>query len=201
MFRMRVRKTAPKVVNGKARRKNRTAVTSTYFNTAQAMPVIDRLRPGFGYRHVLKKKDVQAFIELLPDWKELSQGLNAVLLSPGRDDAAGWYVPGVVAVCAWRRDLWEAADTRFYQDHRDVLAMLGVPCERTAGTVLCQWTESTVRAYQLLHILLHELGHHHDRMTTRSRLQCSRGESYAEQYALRYADVIWDRYLDRFGLP
>ena len=30
------------------------------------------------------------------------------------------------------------------------------------GYILCDWTESTIRAYQLTHILLHELGHHHD---------------------------------------
>lgn len=52
---------------------------------------------------------------------------------------------------------------------------------------------------QLRHILLHELGHHHDRMTTRSQFESSRGENYAEQYALRYADGIWDEYFRLFG--
>lgn len=201
MFRMRAHKATPKVVNGKVQRKNRTAVTPTYFNTPQAMPVIDRLKPGFGYRHVLKKKDVQAFIELLPDWKELSKGLNAVLLTPGEHNVAGWHRPGIVAICAWQRDLWIEIHAGYYRDNRNLFARIGVPCEETAQGVLCKWTESTLRAYQLLDVLLHELGHHHDRMTTKSRRRCGRGEEYAEQYALRYADMIWDRYLDRFGLP
>jgi hypothetical protein len=50
-----------------------------------------------------------------------------------------------------------------------------------------------------MHILLHELGHHHDRMTTRSQRYCGRGESYAEQYALRFADQLWDAYFKAFG--
>jgi len=49
--------------------------------------------------------------------------------------------------------------------------------------------------------LLHELGHHHDRMTTKSKRTASRGEGYAERYALAYADRIWESYLNEFGLP
>src|SRR5579872_5380776 len=106
VFRTSHRKSTPRVVNGKVQRKDRFALTPTYFNTPQFSPVIDRLKPGFGYRHILKKKDVLAFIELLPDWKELSMGLNAVLLAPGEENTAGWHRPGVVAVCAWDRGLW-----------------------------------------------------------------------------------------------
>jgi hypothetical protein len=50
-----------------------------------------------------------------------------------------------------------------------------------------------------MHVLLHELGHHHDRMTTRSRNEAARGESYAETYANRYADRIWEAYEAEFG--
>jgi hypothetical protein len=48
--------------------------------------------------------------------------------------------------------------------------------------------------------LLHELGHHHDRMTTRSRRVGCRGEGYAEGYAWEYERLVWDRYLATFGL-
>ncbi len=48
-------------------------------------------------------------------------------------------------------------------------------------------------------VFLHELGHHHDRMTTRSRSQAARGERYAETYANRYAERIWDAYQAEFG--
>lgn len=203
MTRLRHRKTTPKVVNGRVQRKNRWARTPTYFNTPQATPAVDRLKPGIGYRHVLKKKDVLAFIDLLPDWQELSKGLNAVILAPGKWNCAGWYRrTGIVAICAWDRDLWTEVYRSFFDEHRQVFEKIGVPWEETPdGYYLCKWTEASVRAYQLLHIFLHELGHHHDRMNTRSQRQCCRGEAYAEQYALRYAHVIWDRYCERFGLP
>ena len=64
---------------------------------------------------------------------------------------------------------------------------------------LCKFTEAQARAYQLLHILLHELGHH-DRITTKSQKRASRGEPYAEAYALTYEAKIWDVYQRRFGL-
>ena len=178
MFRMRARKTAPRVVNGKVQRKNRTALTPTYFNTPQFTPVIDRYKPGFGYRHILKKRDVLAFIELLPDWKELSKGLRAVILAPGEYNTGGYYQsPGVIAICAWDRELWLEVYGDFFEAHRELFAKLEVPCEATPdGHYVCQWTESTIRAYQLLHIFLHELGHHHDRMTTKSQRHCCRGD-------------------------
>jgi hypothetical protein len=76
-----------------------------------------------------------------------------------------------------------------------------VPVERTPdGEIVCHFTEATARAYQLLHVLLHEIGHHHDLMTTRSRKECARGETYAEEYAYRYEALIWERYLSEFEL-
>ena len=50
-----------------------------------------------------------------------------------------------------------------------------------------------------MHILLHELGHHHDRMTTTSQIRSARGERFAETYALRYADSLWDAYFREFN--
>ena len=62
------------------------------------------------------------------------------------------------------------------------------------------WTEAQARAFQLLHILPHELGHHHDRMTTRTRRYAARGEPYAEEYANRVLDDVWPAYISRFGI-
>jgi hypothetical protein len=194
------RKTAMKVVNGAVQRKNRHAPTPNYYNTPQIIPAIDRERPGPGHRHVLKKRDIVDFISILPDWDELSKGLNAILLASVEDDTAGWHMPGIVAICAWQRELWMHCDRDFYEGHRDIFKRLGVPSEKSSGGVLCKFSESTVRAYQLLHILLHELGHHHDHMTTRSRKRASRGEGYAERYARAYESVIWERFLEILGL-
>jgi hypothetical protein len=67
---------------------------------------------------------------------------------------------------------------------------------------LAEFTPATVQAFLLLHVLLHELGHHHDRMTSPGRRDISRGERYAEEYARRYEPRIWSAYcrVFRFGL-
>jgi hypothetical protein len=66
--------------------------------------------------------------------------------------------------------------------------------EDGAPGYLAGFTEETVQAFQLLHVLLHELGHHHDRMTSPGQRRCTRGEPYAEGYARRYEQTIWSAY-------
>jgi hypothetical protein len=196
------RKTSPRVLGGKVQRKNNWQLTPSIYHTAQPLPEILRKRPGKGSRHLLKQADIYAFIELLPDWRELSQGLNAIVLAPGRWNCFGYHVPGVVHICAWDNELWLEVTAKGYEQEKEILTRLGVPCEEDeAGDMICKFTESTAKAHQLLATLLHELGHHHDRMTTRSKGRASRGEGYAEEYARRYAELIWEKYIETFGLP
>jgi hypothetical protein len=195
----RQRKTSPKVIGGKPQRKNNWDRTPTYYNTAQPAPVIDRKRPGAGYRHLLKQKDILDFIGILPDWNELSKGLNAIVLAPGDPWIYGYHRRGVIHICAWDKELWLTLSTNGYKQEREFLEKAGVPTEKQKDEFLCQFTESTARAHQLLATLLHELGHHHDRMTTESKSAPSRGESYAEEYARNYAEQIWERYIETFG--
>src|SRR4051794_4373893 len=137
-------------------------------------------------------RHVRGFLSVLPDWPVLSVGLNTVLLGPGSEERDGFHRPGLVAICAKPRNLCQSVDNVEYIDaHRDIFARLEVPIEATPQGYLLRFTENSLRAYQLLHILLHELGHHHDRMTTRSKRRASRGEGFAERYARSYADVIW----------
>jgi len=145
------------------------------------------------------QRDIEAFIRLLPDWPELSCGLNAIVLAPGEYSIGGWHTPGVVGVCAWEADLWIDYAVSHYEDHKAILERLGVRSHEIKNGVMCEFTEAQARAYQLLHILLHELGHHHDRMTTKSKVRASRGEPYAEQYALAYEARIWEQYQEIFG--
>ncbi len=194
------RKTTPKVVDGKVQRKNRSAETPNYYNTPQDVPVIDRQKSGHGYRHLIKKRELVDFISILPDWEELSRGLNAVVLASGEFNVDGWYGSGVVGICAWDRVLARELDPSYYAEHRDLFARLGVPCRKTGGVWSCEFNEATARAYQLVHVFLHELGHHHDRMTTKSKGRANRGEDYAENYAIQYEKVIWNRYQEVFGL-
>ena len=68
--------------------------------------------------------------------------------------------------------------------------------------IIVHWTPDTARAYQLCHVFLHELGHHIDRMSTRSqRDNAPRGEEWAEQYAWAYEVMVLERYFEEFGLP
>lgn len=197
------RRTTPKVRDGKVQRKNRWSRTPNCYNTPQPRPLVHRRKPGTGYRHLLRECDIERFIGLLPDWPELSRGLNAIVLGPGDPDTLGWHRPGVVEICAWERDLTLAnLCPRWLKAHGNLLLkQIGEPCDRAAdGRVVRRLAEWTIRAFQLTHILLHELGHHHDRMTTRRQLDSCRGEPFAEQYALRYSHKIWEAFLTEFSL-
>ena len=193
------RKSAPGVSGGRVQKKNNPEWTANYYSTAPASLVIDRQRPGQGYRHVLMQRDIEKFIRLLPDWAELSRGLHAIVLAPGEYTTNGWHTPGVVGVCAWEADLWIDYAVGHYEDHQIIFDKLGVRSHKIENGVMCEFTEAQARAYQLLHILLHELGHHHDRMTTKSQVRAARGEPYAEAYALAYEARIWERYQEKFG--
>ena len=194
------RRTDPKVIGGLVQKKNNWALTPDYYNTRQVVPVIDRKRPGKGYRHLLRRRDVLDFIGILPDWDELFAGLDAIVLAPGSFYVYGYHTNGVVHVCAWDEDLWLALPRRGYELEREMLGRLGVPCEQRAEDVLCMFNEETARAHQLLGTLLHELGHHHDRMSTRGRARPCRGEPYADEYARTYAERIWVSYQNVFGV-
>ena len=194
------RKATPKVVGGRVQKTNDPERSPSYYDTPQALPVIDRQRPGKGYRHVLMQRDIETFIGLLPEWAELSRGLNAIVLAPGEYSFGGWHTLGVVGICAWEADLWVDYAVSHYEDHKDIFDRLGVVSHPIEKGVMCEFTEAQARAYQLLHILLHELGHHHDRMTTKSKVRASRGEPYAEAYALKHEAVIWGGYQQAFGV-
>lgn len=193
------RRSAMKVRNGRVQRKNRWATTPNYLTHDMPSLVIDRKNPGREYRHLVSKEEVRRFVELLPDWDELRDGLNAVVLDRGSEDFLGWHRPGVVAICAWDRvTQWNGCSLSVIVEHREVFDKLGIPyIAKEDGTVF--FTEPTARAFLLIHVLVHELGHHRDRMTTRSRQDAARGEPYAEAYARRFEDLIIERYRKAFA--
>jgi hypothetical protein len=163
--------------------------------------VIDRKRPGVGYRHLLRKKDVVKFLGILPDWNEISRGLNAIVLTHGDVEEFGYHIPGSIHIRAWPREMWITVTNEYYRKSANLLVRLGVPSESDGSDgFVCKFSEETARAHQLLDTFLHELGHHHDRMTTRSKTRASRGEPYAEAYARKYEAKIWRRYQGVFEL-
>lgn len=63
--------------------------------------------------------------------------------------------------------------------------------------VLVHFDRRSAADYVLLHVFLHELGHHVDAMMPPRKGFTRRGESYAELWALRTADAMWDAWLAR----
>jgi hypothetical protein len=187
------------VKSGRQYRSERSAAAAADHNIPRAYPQIYRQHPGLGHRHVLLVRHIRAFLTILPEWPTLAVGLNAILLAPARADCDGFHRPGLVAICARPRNLSQfVANREYVEEHRDIFDRLGVPIETNDEGFVLHFTEDTLRAYQLLHVFLHELGHHHDRMTTRYKRRSSRGEDFAEQYARTNGDHIWSGYFELF---
>ncbi len=196
----RTRKPSPKFIGGRVFPSSRTAETPNYYNTPQPAPVIDRRRPGKAFVHLLRKADIELFTELIPGWTRLSQGLDAIVLSEGCTETYGWHIPGVIHVGAWSRELWEIVSEDFLDANADILERLEVPVASRGDDYVLKWTRLKARAFQLLDVFLHELGHHHDRMTTRTKFDIARGEPYADDFAHRYRALVWDDFLHHFEL-
>ncbi|MBS2016275.1 MAG: hypothetical protein JST00_25555 [Deltaproteobacteria bacterium] len=159
-----------------------------------------RDRPGRGHRHVVRQRDIHRFVTLIPKWSELASGLDAILLAERDPGCDGWHVPGLVALCAW--EAWSPVlrDRAYVDEHRSLLDRLCVAREPAEDPrhVLCHFSENQARAFLLLHVLLHELGHHHDRMTTATKRATSRGEAYAEAWARENEARVWESYTRAF---
>jgi hypothetical protein len=194
------RKTTPGVKDGRVQKKHRWARTRAFARPLLPWPAVNRERPGRTWRHVVSEDDVRRVAALMPDWREVSEGLHAVVLAAGSDEHLGYYCGGVVALAAWDRDLTLRWEPEFYEEHAEVLAMLDVPAERGGDEVVCRFDESSARAFALLHVFLHELGHHRDRMSTRHRRDLPRGEPFAEAWALARGRELWPAYARAFGM-
>ena len=138
------------------------------------------------------------FLDILPDREEIDVEFDAVLLAPGRYNTDGWYKDGVIAICAWEKEMQQTYSKEYFEEHKDLFIRLGVEYELKNDFVVCYFAEKQIKAYQLLHVFLHELGHHHDRIHTKSKNKCARGEDYAESYAFKYEEIIWNRYFEKF---
>lgn len=199
------RKTAPGVTDGRVDKKNHWGPTDDPFKSIQPEMRIEQRRPGWGYRHVVSRSDVQSFLEIVPEWEKLSEGIDLILLAPGRGGVFGTYWHGytdhgVIYLRAWPTELHESWSDEFFQLNREVVERLRIPFEKEEDRWELDFTEETARAFMLVDILLHEIGHHHDRMRTRSKKQCAEGEKYAERFAHELRARVWPEYVRRFRL-
>jgi hypothetical protein len=170
--------------------------TPVLWVTQQSLPVIYKEAPGKGFRHYLTKKDIVQFINLLPDWNRISKGLTKIVLAKGVVGSDGWYTGTVLAINAWERDALRWVPPEYYLEHKSIFENLDVECYKQGKEYLCKFDQYSIKAFQLLHVFLHELGHHHDKITTRRQKESSRGEAYAEEYAREIDDIVWDRYFE-----
>jgi hypothetical protein len=194
------RRTATKVKDGRVQRKNR------HRPTGRIGYVLDRESPGRGFCHVVSKDDVRAFIDIIPDWDQLSERLERIVLSAAVAGCDAEYVfyhreeTGVIFLHAWHEDLWVELRTDYFDAHEGILARLEVSFDRREKDVLCRFTESQARAFMLLHVFLHELGHHHDR-SRQKHWGATKGEDYAEKFAISRFDLLFPEYVRVFGNP
>jgi hypothetical protein len=193
------RKSESTVKRGRFRKTENRRYTPGAEVLAGTSVVFERQRPGKGYRHVLRKSDLERFVTLLHEWEELAVGLETIVLLEGRDDLEGIYGPGWIGICAWTRALWHHYDRTFLEAPRKSILRVGVVLEDRGDGLIGKWTDEAVRAYQLVDVFIHELGHHHDRMTTNAQHHAARGEGYAEEFASQFADQIWDAYCAEFA--
>jgi len=194
------RRTATKVKDGRVQRKNR------HRPTGHAGYVLDRESPGREFRHVVSKRDVQAFIDIIPDWPRLSKRLERIVLASRRDGWDGAHEfyhreeTGAVFLHAWRDDLWMDLTTAYFDSHQQIFETLGVSFDRQEECVTCRFTEAQARAFTLLHVFMHELGHHYDSIQQKHR-DSSKGEDYAESFATGRFEQLFPAYVRVFGPP
>jgi hypothetical protein len=186
-----------------AKKNNWTPDHKDYYARSQSEIQIERGHPGSGYRQVVTVAQLRRFLALLPDWDELAIGLEAISICEGGHGWLGIFNAGVVVITAWEKELWWSdVSASWVDEHADVLDLLSVEIVRHGETpheLELRWTEPQARAFMLLDVLVHELGHHHDRMTTRGD-DAPRGEPYAVAYARRVRAEVWPQYAREFGL-
>lgn len=193
------RRTATKIRDGRVQRKNR------HRPTGHEGYVLDREAAGRGYRHVVTKRDVQAFLEIIPEWHRLSERLERIVLASDRNDDGSYYFyhreeTGAIYLHAWKEDLWVEFSHPYFNSHQAIFERVGLSYDRRKKGVTCRFTEAQARAYMLLHVFMHELGHHYDR-TGQKHLSSTKGEDYAEQFANSRFEQLFPKYVRLFGDP
>ena len=190
------RRTATKVQNGQVQRKNNWEQSPHMFYTRQNEIEINRARPGKGYTHLFRQKDIHEFIKLIPHWEKHSFELDGIFLGHGDVDYLGCYSHSVITLTAWDNDIiWENCRSKFVREHHKTLELLNIPYEQIdKDHYRVEFTVNSAKAFMLIHIFMHELGHHLDRMTSRRQEYCGRGEEFAENWALIHEAEMYERY-------
>ena len=199
------RTTTPRVKNGKVQRKNRTQNTELAGLLDNSRFNVIRFKPDGPYFHPVRQPEVYRFVELIPDWTQISKGLSACVLNKDGDDVqqgasyersyhAIWIDPFPKSLST----IWSHA---FFTAHKTFVERLGARVEfaESSSNITIHWTESQARAWQLLHLFLYELKVHAEYITLAKNRRFEHSNSVAEAYAFQTAEIIWDPYESEFG--
>ena len=107
---------------------------------------------------------------------------------------------GEIVLNACQKDLWLDMESTFFEEHRAIIERLGVSCGQGEYGVLCRFTRAQARAFMLLHVFMHELGHHYATIHQKHR-GTSKGEDYAERFANERFETLYPAYVRVFGDP
>jgi hypothetical protein len=194
------RRTATKVKDGRVQRKNR------HVPTVHSGYVFDRESPGRGFRHVVSRRDVQAFMDMVSDWDRISHRLERVVLAAKDSGLDGQYAfyhreeSGAIFLHAWNEDLWVELKHEYFDAHRKIFEKLGVSFDCRDREVFCRFTAPQARALMLLHVFMHELGHHYA-YTRQKHRSSTKGEDFAEIFATSRFNQLLPEYVRVFGDP
>jgi len=195
------RKVAPKVRGGVVQKKH------NHRPTAALGYILARESPSKGCRHIVTKQDIRLLTSIIPNWRTLADGLESIILTASSDAHDGRYQffhrekTASIQISAWDGDLWRVFTLDYFREHSGILELLGVATEPHAEGTECRFTLRQAKAFLLLHVFLHELGHHVDRMATKSQDASPHGEPFAERYANELGLAIWPAYVRLFGNP
>jgi hypothetical protein len=90
--------------------------------------------------------------------------------------------------------------TPYFDAHQAIFERLGVSYDRLKEGVMCRFTEAQARAFMLLHVFMHEVGHHYDRIHQK-HFDSTKGEDYAERFATSRFEQLFPSYVQVFGHP
>lgn len=195
-----VRRTSTKVIDGRVSPKNRADITQP-----NGYRIVKTL-PGRGYTHVVSQRQLEKFIELIPNWGRLSERLETIEISHGHQDYYGFHAmyrrrkTAIIALCAWPKALWTPLWLPFFHQHRHILDAIGVPYHIRLTEARCLFTVAQARAFTLLHVFMHEVGHNWDALHRRGPC-LPNVEPFAEDFANSHFQLLLPLYRERFGDP
>jgi hypothetical protein len=200
------RKTTPKVRHGQVQKKDRhqwTEFQELLDNTAFSTI---KMKPEDSYVHVVDRRRVLDFVELIPNWRDMSKGLSALVL--GYDGCSHQtdinYSPKAynsIWLSPFPKDMTLYWSRSFAIEHKSITEFLGIDLIETGeDEIMTVWTKPQAQAWQLLHLFLYDLFCHNE-CTSQSRDNYHHQHKLAEEYAIKTAQLIvsdYERTIGRF---